>query len=307
MSWRQRLIREKIEATYGTDPVLAATDALMALDVSMRNLEADYQQQDFATGEEGSQAEDLYNLHVAVEYALEAAPSGVAGTPPPYAHILQSSGLTMATDLASVTFTPTPPNGAFSSTTMGLRNGAVMQTVTGVRGSMGFTAEVNRKARFTFNRQGIYADPVAFAHEPHDFSAWPRGLVCSPDNMGAITLGGTTLKVRSFSFADGRSPVFDKYMNVRGTDITGRRYTGQMAVQWPDLATKDILSDAKDIVIQPLVWTLGTVAGSILTVSAPRVQMKFAGEQEIERDLGATLDLVFLPDQGDDEIEIKFT
>lgn len=307
-TYKQRLIREKIETVSGTPVVTAATDAIYAREVTLRPLEADYQQQDFATGQEGAQAEDLYNIHAAAEYQVEAAPPAVAGTPPAYAHLLRSSGMLMTDDDDDTVFTPLAPGVAIPSTTMQMRNGALMQVVAGCRGSFGFTAEVNRKPFFSFNRRGRYAAPVAFVPASHDFSGWPRALTCTPENMFAYTLGGTTLKVRSFNFTDGRTPMVDKYMNDEGTTLGPRSFTGRMTVQWPDLATKDLLTQIRNGVTEPLVFTLGKTAGKILTHSAPRVQIKWAGEQDIEGDLGINLDLVFLPTAaGDDEIETRFS
>lgn len=304
--YAQRLIREKLEATSGTAVVTTAADALLAMNVTFRNLEADYQQQNFVKGVEGAQGEDLYNIHAGAEYDIEAAPPAAVGGLL-YAHLLQSSGMAMTEDEGDIVFTPVDPGTAMPSTTMQLRNGAIMQTVSGVRGSFAFTSEVNRKPFFRFNRRGRYVDPVAYAAEAHDFTNWTRALTATPENMFAFTLGGTKLCVRSFNFTDGRTPTVDKYMNCEGTTLSARRFTGAMTVKWPAFATKELLTQIKDGVTEPLVFTLGKEVGQTLTIAAPKVQIKWSGEQDIEGDLGITLDLTFLPDLGNDDIEIRFS
>ncbi|WP_304616976.1 phage tail tube protein [Paracoccus sp. (in: a-proteobacteria)] len=306
--YAQRLIREKIETTPGTPVATAATDAIMARNVTLRNLEAEYQARDFAVGIEGAQGEDVYNIHAGAEYDIEAAPPATAGQPPLYGHLLRSSGFAQAIDDGDIVFTPLPEGQVIPTTTLQLRNGALMQNVAGCRGSVAFTAETGRKPFFRFNRRGRYAAPVAFTPEAHDFSGWPRALTCTPENMFAHTLGGVTLPVRSFSWNDGRQPRVDTYMNLEGTTLGPRNVTGSMTVRWPDLAAKDLLAAIRSGVTEPLVWTLGRDAGTVLTISAPQVQIKFAGEQDIEGDLGVTLDLVFLPTAaGNDDIEIRFS
>lgn len=305
-TWPQRLIREKIEATPGTAVATAAADALLARNVTFRNLEADYQQQDFVMGREGAQGEDLHNIHAGAEYDVEAAPPATAGQPPAYAHLIRSSGWAMADDAGDTVFTPLDPATTVPACTMMLKNGALQQIVSGVRGSLSFTAEVNRKPFFRFNRRGRFVAPVAYVAEAHGFTGWPRALDCTPENMFAFTLGGTKLCCRSFNFTDGRSVMVDKYMNCEGTTLGPRRFTGRMTVKWPALATKDLLTQIRNGVTEPLIFTLGTVVGATLAISCPKVQIKWAGEQDIDGDLGINLDLVFLPAAGNDEIEMRW-
>jgi hypothetical protein len=189
-----------------------------------------------------------------------------------------------------------------------MRNGALMQTVVGVRGSFGFTAEVNKRAYFSVTRQGQYQAPVAYVSDSHPFAGWPRGLECTPENMFAFTLGGTKLLVTRFNFTDGRTPRVNEYMNEFGTKLSPRMFTGSMTIKHPDLATKDLLGMVHDMTKEPLIFTLGKTAGRILTITAPNVQIKSPSEQDINGDLGLSLDLRMLPTAaGDDDVEIRFS
>ena len=75
----------------------------------------------------------------------------------------------------------------------------------------------------------------------------------------------------------------------------------------PPAADKDLLALAKTGTREPFVWEMGSTAGSILRIAAPSVQVKYAGEQDIDGVIGLALDLVFVADQGDDEIAITFS
>lgn len=304
----QRLIREKIETTPGTGVITTAADAILARNVTLHHLEAEYQQQEFVTGAEGAQPEDVNNIRSGAEYEVEAAPPATVGAPPAYGHLLQSSAMLMADDDGDTVFTPLPLDQTIPSCTMQLRNGTLMQNVSGVRGSVAFTAETGRKPFFRFNRRGKFVSPIPFEATAHDFGDWPRALTCTPENMFAFTLGGQKLCCSAFSFNDGRQPQAETYMNCEDTTLTPRRFTGSMTVKWPALATKDLLTQIKDGVTEPLIWTLGQTPGKIISVSAPKVQIKYAGEQNLNGDLGISLDLVFQPTgAGDDEIEIRFS
>ena len=304
--YQLRMIREKLETVSGTDANPGAADAILCRNLTMRPLEGDWQEQDFATGREGAQPEDLYNIHAAVEYEVEAV-AGAPGVAPRVGPLLKSSGMAEVIVAAtSVSYAPLPTSLPVPSTTLQMRNGVIQQNVVGCRGSFGFTAEVRRRAFFSFNRRGRYGAPVAHVPADHDFSGWGRSLECTPEDMNAFTFDGTKLCVRSFSFTDGRQPQVDKYMNCGGTELGDRRFTGRMQVKWPALATKDLLGLTKAGTTQAMIFELGTEAGKRLRIAAPAVQMKFAGEENIDGDLGASIDLVFPADQGDDEILIEF-
>ncbi|WP_313352642.1 phage tail tube protein [Paracoccus sp. (in: a-proteobacteria)] len=306
--YAQRLIREKLETVSGTPVATAATDAILARNVTLYNLEAEYQAQDFVTGTEGAQGDDVNNVRAGADYEIEAAPPAAAGQPPHYAHLLQSSAMAMADDAGDTVFTPLALELPIPSCSMQMRNGALQQNIAGVRGSLAFTAETGRKPFFRFSRRGRYLAPEAFDPMAHDFDGWPRALTCSPENMFAFTLGNQKLCCSAFSFNDGRQPQAETYMNCEDTTLTPRNFTGSMTVKWPALATKDLLTQIRGGVTEPLVWTLGKTPGQIITVSAPKVQIKMSGEQNLNGDLGIALDLVFQPTgAGNDEIEIRFS
>lgn len=306
--YAQRLIREKLEVTPGTAVATTAADAILARNVTFHNLEADYQAQDFVTGTEGAQGDDVNNVRSGADYEIEAASPAAAGQPPHYAHLLQSSAMAMVDEAGDTVFTPLPLEAVIPACSMQIRNGALMQNIAGIRGSVAFTAETGRKPFFRFSRRGKYLAPVAHAAEAHDFASWPRALTCSPENMFAFTLGGQKLCCTAFSFSDGRQPQAETYMNCEDTTLTPRNFTGSMTVKWPALATKDLLTQIRGGVTEPLVWTLGKVAGQIITVSAPQVQIKMSGEQNLNGELGIALDLIFRPTgAGNDEIEIRFS
>lgn len=307
--YKERLIREKIETTSGTAEATTAADAILCREVTLRALDANYTDQSFATGKEGAQAKDVSNKRSGADYQVEAAPPAVAGTPPKYAHLLKSSGWAEVDDGGDTVYTPLPARAAIPSCTLQMRDGAKMQTIVGVRGSVAFTAEVGKRPYFMFTRLGRYVAPVAFVPAVHDFTGWPRALECSPENMFAFTLGGVTLCVTSFKWADRRTPQVDKYMNCEGTSLGPRSFTGSMTVKHPDIAARDLIAMVAAATSQPLIWTLGRTAGKVLTMTGANVQLTNPAEVEIDGDLGMSVDLTFLPsaDGADDEIEIRYS
>ncbi|MBO6789516.1 MAG: hypothetical protein JJ894_03165 [Dinoroseobacter sp.] len=296
-----------IRAAADTADPLVAKNAILCNDLTLRFLEGDYQAREFATGDEGAQIEELYNKHSGAQFMLEAAGGGAADTPPKYADLLKACGLTETiVDATSVSYSPTPMGAAKAEARLELRSGVATSVVRKARGALTFTAETNRKPMIGFNILGEYQGPTDGVLNGLDFTGWRKALECSPANMNAFTFNGTTLCVRSFTFTDGRTPRLGRFMNCDGTDITHRRFTGRMTIEWPDRSTMDLIALCAAASTHAFVWQLGSVAGDIVRVAAPAVQIKFAGEQDIDGTMGANLDLVFTPVSGDDEIALIF-
>lgn len=305
--YAQRLIREILEVTSGTAVATTVADAILARNVTLYNLEAEYTARDYVTGTEGAQGDDVNNVRSGADYDVEAAPPATPGSPPHYAHLLQSSAMAMTDDDGDTVFKPLALHLPIPSCTLNIRNGAVMQNIAGVRGGFSFEAETGRKPFFRFSRRGKYVAPIAHVQEAHDFAGVPQALTASPENMFAFTLGGTKLCCTSFRFSDGRQPQAATYMNCDDTTLTPRNFTGSMTVKWPALAAKDLLTQIRNGITEPLIWTIGLTPAQTIQITAPRVQIKYAGEQNINGDLGISLDLIFQATAaGDDEIEIRF-
>lgn len=301
------MMTRAIRAATDTASALDAADTILCRNLRYQRLNGDYQAREFATGLEGAQREELYNRHAGAEFEVEAAAGGAAGTPPVYAHLLEACGLTETISAGvSASYAPTATGTPPAEERLELRDGKLTQVIRKARGSMTFTAEVNRKPMFGFSFLGQYAAPGDGAVAAGDFTGWRAALECTPVNMNAFTFDGVALCVRSFTFTDGRTPRVGRFMTCDGTDITPRRATGRMTVEMPARGTLDIVAACAAAQTHPLVFQLGATAGDILRVAAPAVQIKYAGEQDIDGVIGANLDLVFAVDQGDDEFAISF-
>ena len=311
MSFKDRMIALHTGTSEVVDGVTQYTGftTVLARNLQPGHLEGDYQAKDYATGFEGAQGEEHYNAHTAVQFDVDAAPSGAAGTAPAFATLMKACGMSeVIVPATSVSYSPTPMRAIKDSQVLQMRNGKLSQIVEGARGSLNFSAEANKKAYLGFNLKGAYRGPdAAVAVGAVDFSGWPAGLECSPSNIAVFAFGGQALCLSSLSITDGRQPIRGKFMNCPGTDITGRNVTGRMTIEWPETADLDIITMAKTGATDVLIFEIGTEAGATLRVTGPKVQLKYAGEQDINGVHGVNIDLVFCQDQGDDEIAFIFT
>lgn len=303
-SFKQRAIRARLAGTAG---LIGATDTLLCRNLRPRPIEGNYTEQSYADGQEGAKREELFDPRAGVAFEVDAGMFGPVGTALRIGPLLQGCGLseTIVAD-TSVTYSPTPLATPYAATEIMFQWGNSLQSLGDARGSLSFTANAGQRGFFNFDFMAPYNAPEAGTWPAADFSGWIDSPSLVPANINAFTVDGIVLCVSQFSFTDGRQPVVNKYMNCPGIDNVRRRFTGRMQIKVPDIATMDLVDRCRLGIRQPLVFDIDseTAAQGRLRITGPSVQMKFAGEQDIDGELGANIDLVFTPDQGDDEIAI---
>lgn len=309
LSFKRRVVLEKVQAAIGAAEALAAADALLTTGLDINPIAGSYISRDLVSGGEGAQADIHTNRHARIETMVELTASGTAGTPPAYADMLLSCGFAeTVTAATSVEYSLVSSN--YQASTIRTHVGGTgghSQTLVDCRGGLSFSAERGQVPKLTATRLGTYAAPVDAAPPAVDYAAFKKPATVEPAFMDAFTADGTKLCFRSFSFQDGRTPVVDKFANCPGVDISARNVTGSMLVEFPTLATKNMLVESLDGTLQPLVWRIGKTAGSIVEISAPKVQLKFTGYEDVENTLAGRFDLVFTEDAGDDDLKITYT
>lgn len=309
LSYKRRLILEKTEATYGTDAAPAAADALLTTGLTANPIAGSYIGRDLVDGQEGAQPDIHTNRHAMVETVVEATASGAAGTAPAYAAMLMSCGFAETVEVDTSVSYSLVSSGYSSSTIVTHMGGATghKQLIVGARGGLSFSAERGQVPKFTSTRLGTYAAPSDTAPPAVDFSAFKTPFTVEPAHMDAFTRDGTPMCFRSFQFSDGRSPVVDKFANCPGVDISSRNITGSTVIEFPTIAARDVLLESLEGTLQPMVWRIGKTAGTQIEISAPAVQMKFTGYQDVENTLAGAFDLVFThTSTGDDELVLKY-
>lgn len=304
-SSKNRILRARLAGDSGN---MEATDAMKVRNLQPSRLAGDYTAQSYADGLEGADPEELFNPHSAVSFETDGGWGAAAGTAPLIAPLLKACGMTEAVVAdTSVSYSPTAQGTAMAALEIQHNLGGQVHNMGNCRGSLSFTANAGQRPFFGYSFMGSYVAPTAATWGVPDFSAWKDAPTAVPAAMQAFTLGGA-LCVREFSFSDGRTPMVNKWMNCGGVDITTRSFTGRMQVEIPDLGTRALVDQCRTGVTAALTWEINRAVASegAMRIAAPKVQMKWAGDVDINGVMGANIDLIFLPDQGDDDLSIIF-
>ena len=156
---RKRVILIEAESSYGVDPGMAATTAVLVRDLSITPQSSDVVSRELIRPYLGASEQLLANTRVECTFAVELAGSGTAGTAPRYGDALKACGMS-ETIVANTRVTYAPVSSSFSSVTIHYNIDGVRHKVTGARGTIELSADVGEIPVLNFTMQGIYVAPM---------------------------------------------------------------------------------------------------------------------------------------------------
>lgn len=303
----REIITAKVEGTYNTDAVPAATDAVLVEEPSWSNEGLRINERNPVKPTFGRE-QSVYGGHLrTVTFSAEIKGSGAAGTAPEVGVLLRGCGLG-ETVVASTSVTYAPVSTGIESITIYYYADGLLRKLTGARGSVSFTLEAGARVMgsFTFTGHDAGTTDTALVSPTYD-STLPPVVVSAP-----FTFGGDSPIISSLEFdlANNVSmpadlSASDGYGEIR---ITQRRPTGSIDPEAVAVATKNweaILTASTQSALDTGV--IGSTAGNRIRVTMPSVGVVdlSPGDKEMVRIYDTTIEIN--ESTGDDEVSIAFT
>ena len=299
--YRKMALLAKVETSYGTDSVpVAAADAILATDVNLTPLAGQDVPRDLLLPYLGHQGVELTGNYMQLEFSVEAAGAGSAGTVPGYGALLRACGLS-ETITAAVSVAYQPVSAGEESVSLYFNQDGVRHVALGCRGS--FTADFtpNQIPRLRFTLMGLSGTVSDIALPAADVSGFQDPVLVSKANT-VLSLHGAARIAESLSIDLGlqvtpRFLIGDERMQVTGRQSAGTAVLeakAMSAVNWFDIAR------AKTKAALQLIH--GTSAGHIVQIDAPKVQIGRPLQGQTDGIVSYSLPLMLTPDSGDDEI-----
>lgn len=305
--FRKKGLAAKIESTYATDPTIdEGVDSIQHANLDVQPLEGEFINRNLDRATLGAEGDILVASRVPMSFLVEAAGSGAAGTAPAYDALLRGCGLTPTT-VASTSVTYDPVSASFESLWMEANYDGNQHIGKGARGSFGFQWATRGIPAFNFAFQGLYQAPSAAALPTYDLSAFTVPEAFNNANTPTASLHGVDLALESISL-DLQNQI--EHIDVIGNEeiiIVDRNVRGSVVFQAPLISTKDWFASVAARTAGALSIVHGDTAGNILTVSAPSVEVSNPRYSESRGIKMLTLDIICLPQNGDDEIAFAFT
>jgi hypothetical protein len=270
---RKRVILAKIETTYGTDPTpTGAANAIL-----VRNLNVNPQSTQLVGREVirpylGNSEQLMASTHVEVDFEVEAAGSGAAGTAPGYGALLRACGMS-ETVTASTKVDYKPVSSTFESVTIYYNVDGVLHKVTGARGDVELTINSAQIPVFKFKFVGIYNAPTDTALPTVSYSAFQTPLVANSTNTPSFSFFGAAPILESLSFQLGNQVDYRTLIGSQYVQITDRKVAGQVQFEANTIATKDWFTTALANNLGALSITHGTTAGNKVVLNSTTVDL----------------------------------
>jgi hypothetical protein len=294
----------KIETTYGVDAApTGSADAVLLQEAEVTPMEAERIERPIIRPWLGARPFVLAGARTRVRASVDAAGAGAAGTVPAFGPLLRGCGL-QQTVSAGVSVTYAPRSSGFESLTLVYNLDGTRHRGLGARGTLTLELAANAFPRFTLDYTAFFTAAAAEALPTVDLTAWrdprPVGFVDTP----VFTIDSIAVPLERFALDLGNQVAWRDLVGARSVQITGRTPSVTARIEAPALATLDLFARAAAQTPVPVVIQQGTSAGGIVEVSLPRCQVLNPRYGDSDGIAMLDLDLVPLPDQGDDELTI---
>jgi len=313
MITRRTAILAKIEGTYGTDPTpTVGANALLVKDVEMKPT-GDVLERDFIRSSLSSLAFVRGAKWVDLAFTCEFKGSGTRGALPATGWegtLFRACGM-KETVTTSTSIVYSPISTGFESATIWVYQDGIFHKVNGWRGDCTITYEVGKYGELRFEGQGLYVAPTDASPSAQTFSD-----VVPPVALSAgLTLDGTAYSgaiVERIELRLGNKLAQRKSMNSASglTEIliTERDPGGSFDPEAVIEATYPFWAKwAAATTIALNLGPIGSTAGNIITITAPKMQLNDLTYGDRNGILTYDVPFSLAGNSGDDELVITIT
>jgi len=307
---RRQILMVKKETSYGVSPSAAGTDAILVLNPQLTPLDGDILEREIIDPSFGRVRSRIIAMRkMGLQFDVEAAGSGTAGTAPKFDPLLLACGFN-ATIVASTSVTYAPISTTPDSCELYHNWDGNKHQGLGARGTFDLSFDAGQIPKFGFNMTGIYQAPTDVAFPSPTYTNQAAPVAFDSTNTATVTVAGLSACVSAFNLSLGNQvEFFDHAGCTKQARITNRMVEGSITIERPDaLSTKDFYALSIAGTTGGISFTHGTVAGNRLAVSVPTVNFGPPKPADIRGIAGLEIPFVALHSAGSsDEISIAFT
>lgn len=305
---RNTAVLAKIETVYGTDPVpTGAANAILVTDVSPRPMEMQTVDRALIRPFLGNSEQLPTQIYNGVEFSVELAGSGTAGTAPAMGPLLRACGFA-ETVSAGTSVAYAPVSTGMESVTLYVNIDGVQHKSVGARGTVAFSFKNNERPMARFNFTGLFV-PVADAALPAvTLTAWKKPLPCNRTNTPTFTLHSYAALLDDLQIDMANQVVYRGLIGgAEFVRITDRKPAGSVLMEAVKVADKNWWTSIQNATNGALELVHGLTAGNIVEVDAPNVQMYSPTYQDQDGILMLSAQMAMTPGAtGNDELVLTF-
>ncbi len=307
---RKRLLLAKLETTVGTDPTpTVGSNAILVRNIEVTPLEVETVNRELIRPFLGQADQLLASERVLINFEVELAGSGSAGTAPAYGPLLQACRCT-ETVVSSTSVTYAPNSDATpKSVTIYFNNDGVLHKATGCRGTFTLNAEVGQIPFISFEMTGVFVAPSDVSISAPTYANQAAPLVFKNGNTSSFSVFSYSGALQSLSFELANEVIYRELVGgTKGVEITDRAPSGECVIEAVPIATKDFFTAATGTSTGNLTFQHGSTAGNIATFTAAQIDLggpSYSDEDGIQM---LTLPYIATPTSaGNNEFSLVYT
>ena len=305
---RRAIILAKIELVYGTDPTpTGAADAILVRNLNPTPLDAQFVDRALVRPYLGSSTRLPTAKSIALEFEVEVAGSGAAGTPPKYGPLLRACGFA-ETISAGVSVAYAPVSSAFESVTIYFNQDGVLHKATGCRGNVSVELNALQIPVYKFRFVGIFATPTDTALPTPDFTGFQVPLPVNKVNTPTFTMHGFAGVLAQLQLDMANQIVFRSLVGFEGVLLTDRQPAGRVSMEATTVAAKDWWTSIANATTGALSLIHGVTPGNKVTIAAPNLQITDPTYADSDGIVMLNGNIAAIPGtSGNDEVSITCT
>jgi hypothetical protein len=307
---RRQILMVKKETSYGVSPSAAGTDAILVLNPQLTPLDGDILEREIIDPSFGRVRSRIIAMRkMGLQFDVEAAGSGTAGTAPKFDPLLLACGMN-STIVASTSVTYAPISTTPDSCELYHNWDGNKHQGLGTRGTFELNFEAGQIPKLGFNMTGIYVPSTDVAFPTPTYTNQAAPVAFDATNTATVTVAGLSACVSAFQLSLGNQvEFFDHAGCTKQVRITDRMVEGSITIERPDaLSTKDFYALSIAGTTGGISFTHGAVAGNRLAVSVPTANFAPPKPVDIRGIAGLEIPFVALHTAGSsDEFSLAFT
>ena len=307
---RRQLLLAELEVTYGTDPTpTAGSNAILVRNIEVTPLEAETVSRELIRPYLGQSEQLLAQTRVMINFEVELAGSGTAGTAPAYGPLLRACSFTETVSAGvSVTYEPNS-DASPKSVTIYFNNDGVLHKATGCRGTFSLNCAVGEIPTIAFEFTGIYNTPTDVALGSPTYANQADPVVFKQGNTTGFQVFSYAGCLQSFSLELANEIVYRELVGcTKEIMITNRAPSGTVVIEAPTITAKDFFAIATGTSTGSITFQHGQTAGNRVTMTT--AQSDLGNLTYSDQDGIQMLNLPFIAvptSAGNNEMSLVFT
>lgn len=303
--FRKLAILAKIETAQGEDAAPSAADAIIMSNVTFTPLTGERISRDLMLPYLGNQGVVLAGIYGRLEGDIELAGSGVAGTPPKYGSLLRAGNFAQ-TVTANTKVDYTIVEDGTESASVYFVSDKVQHVFVGAKANFAPNYQPKNYPKWRVTVVGMLGNITDVGVMPVVSKlGWAKPLHVSKANT-QMSLHGWPSVAESLSLDVGNTLTPRFLIGDEKVIISNRSSTGTAVVEARSLSTVNWFDKAVNRDSGALTITHGKVAGNIVEITAPAVEIGEPTQGQTDGILNYSLPLDLCAINGMDELKITF-